>query len=399
MRLIKWINSVKNIGVKDKYAPWEIYLTRKLNFMALFGSFNIAFAILFFYYFNYKVFIPECVMTLILAPFVILLNYKKNYIWATYLFYFIGIVLYYLMTIKMGVDTYVILYYFPVIISLVQVLGRKETLVHLLVLLSLFFISIILLMYTYQNSSLRLSFTPDVVSILRDFNIVASFFITIVLISALTIESIKQESIIKNVLHEKEVLLAEVFHRVKNNMNIVTSLLNLKKHASDSQEVKDAIEECRERVYSMALVHQKIYNNKTINSLDFKEYVNDLVQEAVNSIGGSDSIDVVFTMEQVNLPINYAIPCGLIVNEVITNSFKYGHKKEQRLKLEIGLLNSSGNIVMTIKDNGPGFDFNKVNKENSLGMELIKSLSEQIDAQVSITNDNGALFKMEFRSK
>lgn len=198
-------------------------------------------------------------------------------------------------------------------------------------------------------------------------------------------------------LNEKEILLAEVFHRVKNNMNIVTSLLNLKKHVSESQEVKDAIEECRERVYSMALVHQKIYNNKTIHSLDFKDYVNDLVQEAVNSIGGQDKVDVIFNTEPIDLPINYAIPCGLILNELITNSFKHAQIKNAKLKIEIGLANSNGLVTLSVKDNGPGFDFDNVRKQNSLGMDLIKSLSDQIDAKFSTVNKNGTFSKIEFR--
>lgn len=393
--MLNWFDRIGNIGVKENYDSWEVYLTRKLNFLTLLGILNVSCTIIFFILIDFRMFIPECIITLLVAPFVIILNYKKNYIWSAYLFYLIGIVLFYVLTLKMGLDTYIILFYFPVIISLVQILGRKETIKHLLIILSLFFISIVIL--TFDNQATVLSLEKDLIIKLRGFNIISSFFLTIVLISVLTIENIKQESVIKNVLREKEILLAEVFHRVKNNMNIVTSLLNLKKEISDSEEVKQAIEECRERVYSMALVHQKIYNNKSIHSLDFKDYVTDLVTESVNSTGGSENIDVVFDLEQVNLPINYAIPCGLILNEIITNSFKHAQIKEQKLKLEIGLSESNKQIILIVKDNGPGFDFNKTNKQNSLGIDLIKSLGEQIEAKISVTNDNGTLFKIEFQ--
>lgn len=342
-------------------------------------------------------FTVELLCTLMAGPFVIVLNRYKGYVSAAYLFYVIGILLFFVITLKMGLDTLVILFYFPILISLVQVFGRKETLKHLFIISGLYFLSIIILAFSYKNEVLHVDFDRGTLEILKIFNVISSFFLATSLILILTTEHIKQETTIKNMLNEKEVLLAEVFHRVKNNMNIVTSLLNLKKHASSSEEVKDAIEECRERVYSMALVHQKIYKNKTIHSLDFKDYVNDLVKEVVNSIGGTQNVDVVYNTKEVNLPINYAIPCGLIMNEIVTNAFKHAKKIHQKLKLEIGLSESDGKVTISIKDNGPGFDFEKVNKQNSLGMDLIKSLSEQIDANISMSNDNGMLFLMEFK--
>ncbi|MBK7818499.1 MAG: hypothetical protein IPJ60_13890 [Sphingobacteriaceae bacterium] len=99
---------------------------------------------------------------------------------------------------------------------------------------------------------------PEALNNLRTINLFFGLFTTLLFVVSISYESIRQENLIKGMLNEKEVLLAEVFHRVKNNMNIITSLLNLKKNASSSPEVQDALEECRNRVFSMALVHQKI---------------------------------------------------------------------------------------------------------------------------------------------
>lgn len=397
MSIITTIDKFCNTGVKEHYQNWEIHLTRKLNILSLAGVINVAITVIFFTSIGLHDFTIELIATLIVGPFVIVLNKFKNYVWAAYLFYIIGIFLFYIITLKMGLDTLVILFYFPILISLVQVFGRKETLKHLFIISALFFVSILFLAFSYKYEVLHIEFEERTLGILKVFNIISSFVLATSLILILTTEHIKQESFIKNMLHDKEVLLAEVFHRVKNNMNIVTSLLNLKKHASESQEVKDAIEECRERVYSMALVHQKIYNNKSIHSLDFKDYINDLVHEAINSIGGEDKVDVIFNTEQVDLPLNYAIPCGLILNELITNSFKHAQSKDKKLKIEVGLINTDGLITLSVKDNGPGFDFNKVGKQNSLGMDLIKSLSEQIEAKFSMIYENGTIAKVEFR--
>lgn len=395
MKLIKRFDAFVNIGVRSTYEPWEVFLTRKLNILTLLGVFNVSVCTVFLKTMGFDTLVPACLMTLMAGPFVLLLN-KVSYILASYYFYAIAIVLFYFLTIKMGFDSYMVLYYFPVIISLVQVLGRRETIVHLIVIAALFFLSIIAIAFTYNSLPGQITFNATSIEVLRTFNITSSFFLAISLVCIFTIENIKQERLIKSMLHEKEVLLAEVFHRVKNNMNIVTSLLNLKKHSSSSEEVKQALEECRERVFSMALVHQKIYNNKRINYLNFKEYVSDLVSESINSIGGKEKVEVEFKTENVELPLNYAIPCGLILNELITNSFKHAQSTDKKLKLNIGLSYLDGEVGLSVKDNGPGFKVEKPNSTGSLGMDLIRSLSEQIDARYKISNNEGCLFEMNF---
>lgn len=399
MRIRAWINKVANIGVKAHYLPWEIYLTRKLNYLCLLGFLNVSFSLVFFVYLGFTDFILECFITLCAAPFVIIFNYWKNYIWAAYQFYIMGIVLFYFMTLQMGVNSFVILFYFPILISLVNVFGRKETLKHLFIISGLFFVSIVAVSFGYNFNYLNMHLAEDFIIKLRMFNILSSFFLTVSLISVLTNENVKQETVIKNMLKEKEILLAEVFHRVKNNMNIVTSLLNLKKHSSKSEEVKLALEECRERVFSMALVHQKIYNNKSVHSLNFTEYINDLVHELLNSIGGKENVDVDFKIDDVDLPINYAIPAGLILNELITNSFKHAQTHGEKLKINIELKQANASINLKVKDNGSGFDFDfdKDKESQSLGMELIKSLVEQIEGHYKISNQNGCLFELNFK--
>ncbi|MES2568018.1 MAG: sensor histidine kinase [Bacteroidota bacterium] len=389
MNIINTIDKLGNIGVKASYKPWEIYLTRKLNFLSLIGVLNVSITVVSFYFLEFNQFILECLITLAVGPFVIFLNAKKNYVWAGYLFYLIGIVLFYFMTIQMGLDTFFILFYFPIFVSLIHVFGRKETLMHLFIIAGLFFLSIIAILLSDKMEFSKIQFSEEALFRLRMFNILSSFFLTTLLICMLTIENVKQESLIKNMLKEKEILLAEVFHRVKNNMNIVTSLLNLKKFASKSEEVKAALEECRERVFSMALVHQKIYENKNTTFLNFKEYIDDLVAESIKTIGGTDNVDVVFKTEKIDLPLFYAIPCGLILNELITNSFKHAQQPDRRLHIEIEFKKVNEMLLLKVKDNGPGFNYKKNVLENSLGLELIKSLTEQIDGKCNISNQNG----------
>lgn len=393
-------NELKRIidaGIQPHYQSWEIYLTRKLNSITLITIVNMLLAITFFEITGYTQFVLECVISLIVLPLVILLNVYKNYIWAAYCFYIFGFIYFIPMNLKMGVESYAILFYFPVIISMVQLLGRKETLKHLIVLGIICMVSVGVISVGFKYKVFSIGLSNELISSVVIFNIILSFLTTIAFVIIVVLEGISQENHIKSILKEKEILLAEVFHRVKNNMNIVTSLLNLKKGMSDSKEVQDALEDCRNRVFSMALVHQNIFNNKNIVGLNFKDYVKNLTNEIAKSLGEEDKYEIVLETEDVSLDLSNAIPCGLILNELITNSFKYAQQKNKKLKVGVKLKKVNDFVELEVRDNGPGIPEDSNKSTNSLGLELIKSLSEQINGVYSFKNDNGLVFKLSLR--
>jgi two-component sensor histidine kinase len=197
-------------------------------------------------------------------------------------------------------------------------------------------------------------------------------------------------------LKDKEILLAEVFHRVKNNLNVVTSLLNLKKNSTDNDEVKEALEECRSRVFSMALVHQRIYSSDSIG-LNFKQYIENLVFDIGNSLGNDNEVSIQLEADEVILNLNNAIPCGLIVNEVITNAHKYARKENEILKIDIRLKRENEMIILTIQDNGPGISKDVLDSQNTLGFELINSLSDQLNGTSTFENSNGFKYQLAFK--
>lgn len=365
--------------------------------MALVGFANVSLGIIIFLIFGYTEFIPECLFILAMAPLIPLFNKYKNYVYSAYMFYLNGWVLFTIFGLKMGIDSMSFLLFFPVILSLVQLFARKELLKHLFVNFIICFSFIILMLYGQKQYWLYVHPTKDVVNTLKYIVVFFTFTVTLSFLIVLTFEGARQEKQITNMLKEKEVLLAEVFHRVKNNMNIVTSLLNLKKNASDSEVVKQALEECKNRVYSMALVHQNIYKTNNFTELDMKEYIHDLVDELLDSHGNTLDTETVVKCSDISLDLARAVPFGLILNELITNSFKYARHPDKKLRIEIHVVKDQQNVKLIYRDNGPGMNEN-LPKRNTLGVELIKSLSEQVDGVFGFENNEGLVFNLKFRS-
>jgi two-component sensor histidine kinase len=298
--------------------------------------------------------------------------------------------------VKLGMDSYFLFFFFPISFSVVQLLGRKETLIHMILLFSSYLLVAVFVAYSYTNNLFALDISPEVMKKLRAFNIILSSFTALVFIILITIENQNQEKLIKKMLHEKDILMAEIFHRVKNNMNIVTSLLNLKKNSSDSEDVKDALEECRNRVFSMALVHEKIFKRKNIGGLNFGEYTKDLIIEMEKSFGESKTKEIHLHTTELELPLQYAIPCGLILNELVTNSYKHARVKGKELEIKIRLDEENGKRTIIFTDNGPGLQEKDLNKGDSLGLELVRSLSEQMNGEYEFENKNGMNFSLKF---
>lgn len=398
MFLKELFNAYANIGTTVTQKPWEISLIRKLNLLALFGALNVLFALLIYVFNQYNYFLVDFLWVIMVAPIVPLCNKLGSYKCAAYFFSFIGYGLFGSLNLKMGTDSFAFLLYFPLVMSVVQMFGRKEMIKHMIIILLAGFASACVVLYGLREHWLEIPFSGEVIENIRTINLFFGLFTTLIFVITISYEGTRQEKVISNMLREKEILLAEVFHRVKNNMNIVTSLLNLKKNASSSLEVQDALEECRNRIFSMALVHQKIYSTKSFTKLDFKDYVSDLINALRVSIDGAKAL-IELECENIDLELSNAIPCGLIVNELITNSFKHGVKPGQQLRVRIRIMQTDKEILISYRDSGPGLPVEEAMNKNTLGLEIIRSLSEQLDGQYEFGNENGFTFDLKFPVK
>lgn len=359
------------------------------------GTFNVSLGLIISFLIGYYDSIFEISVVLILAPFIFVLNRRSGYVPALYLFSFIGCFFFFFLSAKLGPESFAFLYYFPFTFCVVQMSARKEIYRHMAWLVVMCLVSVVAALLSYRFDLFAVRVEPELLQTIKYINIFFSFVIAIVFVFIISTQAIAQEQELKNALQQKEVLLAELFHRVKNNLNIITSLLNLKKNSIDSKEAKDALEECRNLVFSMALVHTKIYNTNSIDKLNFSEYLEDLVPELINSIGGLDKVDFEMNSSSLSLSLIQAIPCALIVNELITNAFKHGRVPDKKLKIVITLTGENNRIGIEVKDNGPGKEEAKLNK-NTLGMDLIKSLVEQLDGEYSFINQEGLRFNLQF---
>lgn len=207
------------------------------------------------------------------------------------------------------------------------------------------------------------------------------------------------EAQLKASLQEKELLLKEVHHRVKNNLQIISSLFSLQSQYIDNPEVLSLLMESKNRIRAMALIHEKLYQSWTFAKIDFTSYIQTLTRNLFASYNiSSNRISLGLEVSDVSLTLDDAIPCGLLINELVSNALKHAFPNQQSGEISLQLsLNSDENCVLTVKDNGVGLpqDFS-LEQTNSLGMLLVKALSLQLRGHLEIQNNNGAVFKVTF---
>jgi two-component sensor histidine kinase len=204
--------------------------------------------------------------------------------------------------------------------------------------------------------------------------------------------------IISQSLESKEVLLKEVHHRVKNNFQIITSLLNLQFKNSKDIKAKQLAVDIKSRLKAMSLIHQRLYQNE-VGLIDFEDYLKHLVKELSLANKTSENIDTIINVKNIHLDIDTAIPLGLILNELVTNSYKYAFKTNHNNTITIQIKNiKEGTYSLEYADNGIGLDANFNIKElKSLGLKLVYRLVRQLQGELKITSNQGATFHILFK--
>jgi len=231
------------------------------------------------------------------------------------------------------------------------------------------------------------------------------------------VERMRAEVQIEASLKEKEVLLKEIHHRVKNNLQVVSSLLNLQTGYVDDAQALGVLRDSRHRIRSMALIHEALYKSQDLARVDFSGYIRNLSSYLLRSYGDlAEAISLNIETDEVSLGINSAVPCGLILNELISNSLKHafpstedrssngaspgienaldGTKGEIYIKLRT---DGNNQLSLVVGDNGVGFspdlDFRNT---SSLGLQLVNTLVEQLEGTIELENSGGTAFQITF---
>jgi len=214
------------------------------------------------------------------------------------------------------------------------------------------------------------------------------------------------EDRIKKSLKEKELLLQEIHHRVKNNLQIIVSLFKLQSKFLHDVRDLEVFNKSRARVETMALIHENLYRSSDLNNIDIGMYINNLAHHLVQVYGvAKGQINVTVSSDGTRLSVDTAIPCGLLVNELVSNSLKYAFPnlgtteapQAYQFRIAIDIRKTEGLIVLTVADNGVGLPSNiEIEKTNTMGMQLVTTLVKQLEGKVEISREHGTTFRIMF---
>lgn len=224
----------------------------------------------------------------------------------------------------------------------------------------------------------------------------------VLLLSGISIFVLYQKQRKKNAIIQKqsadlEVLMKEIHHRVKNNLQVVSSLLDLQSHTITDSQASAAVKEGKNRVQSMALIHQNLYSEGNIKGIMVKEYISNLVQSLSDSYNiSNEKVKVNINIDDLNLDVDTMIPLGLVLNELVSNAFKYAFNEKQPGILNILLQEKDEKLHLKVSDNGSGFPAEMdVKSAKSFGLKMIKAFAQKLKASLDIYNNNGAVVEMQ----
>lgn len=196
-------------------------------------------------------------------------------------------------------------------------------------------------------------------------------------------------------LKEKQILLQEIHHRVKNNLQLVASLLELRSRGMENQAARAAFSDSIGRIRSMAMLHEKMYGTNVVGSVNFAEYVKSLFEPLAQTFAKDLPIHFAVDADHFMLDLNRAIPLGLILNELLTNSVKHAFDTSDSPKISVKIRTNMDKVTMVVADNGTGLppDVNLF-KSESFGFKIVRLLTEQIDGQITVQNSNGTVYEI-----
>ena len=397
MNLLK---SFYNSGVYPNQDTADIKMIRTVNLLVSLALICVVFTSLFGYYIQKNDSSLSALLSLPIFLFGFYLNYRRKILTAMTIIFLSSSILLTVYSLRTGEDAYTHMLFVLNIMGLSLLYRKENTKIYYNT--SLYF-TIFCVLFVLVSFKFHL-FDGFIDSTLNaDEQREMSFYILLVssLVYSFVIVSTyrQQYKRLQDSVEEQSVLLSEVNHRVKNNLAIIVSLLNMQKNATNNSETKNALQDVHDRIMSMALVHQKMYQNKNKTSIELGNFIADLVVEIRNSLDLKENIMYETMIDSVQLDVSIAIPIGLILNELITNSIKHAFEEIEEPTISITLTKKDGLIELVVKDNGLGATIESLNEQTGIGMSLIESLVDQIEGKYTFEVNNGVSFKLIFPHK
>ena len=215
-------------------------------------------------------------------------------------------------------------------------------------------------------------------------------------------EQKRAEEAMKESLHEKEILLKEVHHRVKNNLQIISSMLNMQIEMSKNRNVQFELREGQNRINTMALIHDQLYQSDNLAKIELEDYIRNLVSYVINTFRYyGANINTEFRLSHLHLHLDQAIPLGLIINELVSNAMKYAFAEKDEGTIIVSMeKNADSRLTFTVRDDGAGLPEGfEPDKLNTLGIQMIKALTQQLEGNFSIESDKGVRAVISFRTE
>jgi two-component sensor histidine kinase len=203
---------------------------------------------------------------------------------------------------------------------------------------------------------------------------------------------------IKASLYEKDVLLKEIHHRVKNNLQVITSLLQLQSKYITDERARSIFQDSQNRIKSMALIHETLYQSNDLSRINSAEYVRKIIAHVQRSYRvNPEAVRIVARVDEVSLSIDKAVPCGLIINELLSNALKHAFPQERTGEVRVEFCAEGDACRVRVSDDGVGIPAGmEIEKTNSLGLKLVRTLTGQLGGELSVSNGVGAAFEIVF---
>jgi two-component sensor histidine kinase len=210
-------------------------------------------------------------------------------------------------------------------------------------------------------------------------------------------DRIEKEKELEASLKEKNILLAEIHHRVKNNLAVVSGMMQLQAFETDNETLQGKLFDSVVRIKSIASVHEILYQSNSFSDLNFSETVEKLVENISSTLQTTIPVEISYDTDPINLDINKAIPAALVINEVVTNAYKHAFTNKKQGKISFKISDTNGSVEIIIQDNGKGIEHTDLENNQSLGMQLIREISSQIYGQYTYRKGkNGTEFRLTF---